>query len=108
MSDTEEIKVQTDIGSVADAAKTLFQLFTAAIPPEQVRIDRAKQRMPFLASLVDYKIKSLRVKDINRLARQVKKNGYSALEYVKFVNSHPEATPLDSLTAFLIEQKLKD
>lgn len=102
-----EVKVTSDIGTVAEAAGDLFKLFTAAIPPPQVRIDKATAKLPFLKALAEWRVKRLHARELEHWVKAVKKGGYDPLKYVQMVESHPTATPLDSLQAFLIQEKLE-
>lgn len=91
----------------AEAFKSLLDLFTKAIPPEQVRVDKATAKLPFVKGLTAWRLKRLRNKELEHWVKVVKRNGYDPLKYVQFTNEHPEATAMDSLQAFLIEQALE-
>lgn len=97
----------SDIAPYSEAIVTLGKVFLKAIPPDEIRIARAKERSPLIASIIEWRIKRNRIKQIDRLAKEVAKSGYEPLEFIKYVNNHTEATPMDSLASFLIKQRIE-
>jgi hypothetical protein len=93
--------------SYAEALSTIVKLGTPLIPPTEVQIMRATARLPFTKAFAEWRLKQLKKKELQHWVRVVKREGYDPLTFVKYVNQHEAATPLDSLQAYLIKQAIE-